>query len=273
MSGTFTESDSFDATVAMLATTDLVQGGPTGAANATGKNLTNRSRYLFNRYTSLLAQITAAQSAINALQNSPKGFSHITVIAASTPWVVPDGTNLLKVRLCGGGGGGGGSFGANSAGVGGAGGGYAEGIFAVTGGSTIAVTIGAGGSAGAASPTPGGTGGTTSFGALISATGGEGGAAGNMAIAITPNGGGIGTGGDLQMPGLGGGFGYLVGGVNQMAAGTGGAVYSIGSNVTSVAQNAALDGTAPIWPGIGGKGGVLGGAGAEGASGFVVLEY
>ncbi|AMM14255.1 hypothetical protein AX768_09255 [Burkholderia sp. PAMC 28687] len=117
-------------------------------------------------------------------------------------------TNAVDVEVVGGGGGGGAcgatTSGQVSAGSGGAGGGYAR-KFLTTGFSGVAVTVGAGGVAAASSG--GGPGGTSSFGSLVSATGGTGGNLGPGASPTTNSlaggaVGGSGSGGDIN--GIGG---------------------------------------------------------------------
>lgn len=112
------------------------------------------------------------------------------VFNTSGTFVVPAGITKIRVRVLGAG------CGGTNAGRGGCGGGYAHGEFAVTPGASHTVTVGAG-SVGGASPSAGGT---SSFGVLISATGG------------TSSAGGTGTGGDFQ----------ATGGVSGNAAGSGG---------------------------------------------------
>ena len=102
------------------------------------------------------------------------------LFASSGSWVAPAGVTRVQVIVIGGGGGGGGarSSGGGGPNAGGAGGfgGVAIGNYAVTPGSTYTVTVGAGGTGGAIDNN-GTSGGTSSFGALLSATGG---AAGNI---------------------------------------------------------------------------------------------
>ena len=101
------------------------------------------------------------------------------VFTSSGTFTVPSSVTKIRVRVLGAG------CGGTNGGRGGCGGGYAFGEFAVTPGAAYTVTIGAGG-VGGASPSAGGT---TSFGALISATGG------------TTSAGGVGVGGDYQSTG------------------------------------------------------------------------
>lgn len=127
------------------------------------------------------------------------GSGQYQVFYANGTYTVPAGVSRIRVRTVGGGAGG------KNAGGGGSGGGYAHGVFVVSPGASFAVTVGSGGTAGA-SPTAGGT---SSFGSLISATGG----------AITGGAGGVGTGGDYQASGG-------VGGGNSGTVGSGGAAGS-----------------------------------------------
>ncbi len=101
------------------------------------------------------------------------GFSRMQVFTASQNWSVPAGISRVKVRLVGGGGGGGGGQGSFGGGGGGAGG-YAEGIFPMTPGDQIAITVGAGGQ-GSAAGTQAEAGMPSTFGNLAGATGGQGG--------------------------------------------------------------------------------------------------
>lgn len=115
------------------------------------------------------------------------------VFSSNSTFTVPAGVSKLRVRVVGGGGGG------KIGGAGGGGGGYAHGEFSVTPGDIYSVTVGDGG-------LQGGDGGTSSFGSLISATGGKG--ASGTASAT----GGAGFGGDFQASG----------GASGASAGTGG---------------------------------------------------
>lgn len=98
-------------------------------------------------------------------------------VAGTYNWTVPTGVFRARVRVVGAGGGGGGAGGGvGMSGGGGGAGGYAEGWLNVTPGQVVAIAIGAGG-AGSAGGVQGtaAAGGTTSFGSLMSATGGSGG--------------------------------------------------------------------------------------------------
>lgn len=91
------------------------------------------------------------------------------LFTSSGTFTVPAGVSSIKVTVVGGGGGSTLYWGSN-----GANGGACQGIYTVTPGAAITVTVGAGGAGATANNTPGGAGGTSSFGALASATGGAG---------------------------------------------------------------------------------------------------
>jgi hypothetical protein len=193
------------------------------------------------------------------------GFSRRVAFAANTAFTVPAGVSLIRATVVGGGGGGGGTNNAY-AGAGGGAGGFASGTFAVTPGTSIAITVGAGGASGVAGANAG-NGGTSSFGTFCSATGGEGGQ--YQSAQATPGGaGGLGSGGEVAGYG-----GYGSDGQNgtMVIGGNGGASLMGGGGRASTSGNPALNGQAP---GSGG-GGVYNtsGNGGQGATGLVVLEY
>lgn len=195
------------------------------------------------------------------LQNPAKGispdstFKNLSVISVSGNFTVPAGVTLLDVELWGGGGGGGGSgSGGGTAGGGGAGG-YARGIFAVTPGQVIACTIGAGGNGGGAGGAGSG-GGSTSFGALMSATGGGGGQPNPSGNAGS---GGTGTGGTINITSSSGSTGAA-----SNVQGGAGATASFGGGGGGGAQGAAGAGAVPGGGGGGGGSSSPGGAGARG---------
>ena len=169
----------------------------------------------------------------------------ILTLQQSGTLTVPAGKYWARVELVGGGGGGGGSSSSTSGGGGGGSGGYARRIFAVTPGQVIPYVVGQGGTpgVGGGSPVPG-AGGTTSFNAMISATGGAGaGFSGSFAFGgnfgqgfgdaatfVSDGGcGGDGLAGSLMYPGNGaasyfgqGGRAGVNGGFNAGAWGSGG---------------------------------------------------
>ena len=183
---------------------------------------------------------------------------NIKVFMSSGTFVVPDGVTRIMVELWGGGGGGGsGCIGTNYNGTnsytlvgysggGGGAGGYGWNVFNVIPGASYTVTI---------PPDNDGDepGGTTSFGDLLSATGGSPGAD------ATSNGDGLGGTGGISTGGLvnfhsGYGFPGWVGG-------KGGGAWRGGS------------GGAGSGPGSGGNGGNPGNSGIGGGSGVVIIYY
>ncbi len=200
------------------------------------------------------------------------GVSRMAVLTNSAVWAVPAGVTQVRARIWGAGGAGG--AGGGTCGGGGAGGGYAEGYFAVTPGQAIPVTVGAG------AATSGAAGASSSFGGLVSATGGNGGSAGSAgAVGAAGNAPGMGGGSGLLLPGTGGqnglafggsgGFGSagLVGGAGGAGHAGGPAFGPAGSNTSTIA------GANGNFPGGGGSGGIGTGAGGAGAAGLVVLEW
>lgn len=97
------------------------------------------------------------------------GFSNMQVFSneGTYNWNVPTGVNKIMVEVWGAGGGGGQN-------CGGGGGGYGKEIISVLSNQTFTITVGAGGAPGSQG-TQGVVGGTTSFGSLLSASGGGGG--------------------------------------------------------------------------------------------------
>jgi hypothetical protein len=116
-----------------------------------------------------------------------------TVVNFTTPgtttWTCPTGVNTIQVEAWGGGGGGAGSGSSTNlySGGGGAGGNYVKNTnLSVTPGNTYTIIVGSGGNGGSntgtANNVPDLNGGTSSFGALLYASGGQGGAGGTTAI-------------------------------------------------------------------------------------------
>lgn len=143
-------------------------------------------------------------------------------VPGSYTFTVPSGVSNIRVRVVGGGGGG--SNNSTTLGCGGGGGGgYAHGVFNVTPGTNYTVTVGNRGPRFVA-------GGTTSFGALISATGGHPGAINGGSTQYLGGAGGTGTGGDFQANGGNGGNGGTSGsGGNVHHGGGGGAGSQLGN--------------------------------------------
>lgn len=115
----------------------------------------------------------------------------ITTFTATGTYIVPHQCSKIVVQLVGGGGGSAGYLESGGAG------GFAEGVFAVTPGTSYTVTIGGGGG-GVGYYAAAGDGGTTSFGSLISATGGYG---ANRNYSHGGGHGGIGSSGQINLYG------------------------------------------------------------------------
>lgn len=215
---------------------------------------------------SSIVPLPAAPFVAFKLSQLTPGFSRMVTFYSSTAFVVPPGVWLAKIRLCGGGGGGG-SGAPNQGGAGGGAGGFAEGIVSLIPGQAIPITVGASGTGAGVSGPNAGTGGTTSFGTLLSATGGLGGAnAGTYAYGGGP---GSGSGGSLVLLG---GYGSDGNGGTFVFPGNGGAsAFGGGGRAASAGGYAQQNGAAP---GSGG-GGCYGtnGNGGSGATGIVIVEY
>jgi len=204
-------------------------------------------------------------------------------------FTVPSGVTTVYVSATAGGGGGAGAGGTGASpgtGGGGAGGGAGQYVYrmpiAVTPGQVIPVTIGAGGTHSNGAPantsaTAAGNGGATSFGALLTLTGGGGGGPGSSGPIGSSSGGIGGTG----FPN--GGWG--VDGSNTGGAGSGGQGASTPFGSAPGAVRSALSSglTAPAGAGFGCGGGggsaawnganIAGGAGADGRPGFLGVEW
>jgi hypothetical protein len=155
-----------------LTTALTVAQGGTGSATLTANNV------LLGNGTSAL-QVVAPSTTGNVLtsngttwiSSSPATAPQFqtAVFASSTTWTAPSGTTKVKVIAVGGGGPG---YYLGCLGAGGAGGAIIA-FVTVTGGTTYTITIGSGQAANS-----GTSGGTTSFGSLVTATGGTAGGSG-----------------------------------------------------------------------------------------------
>ncbi len=135
-------------------------------------------------------------------------------------WTVPDGVTRIRAFVVGGGGGGNLS---SSNGRGGGGGGYSEKTIDVTPGQVFSYTVGAAGIPAQSTSIGGTQGGSSSFGGLITATGGTG-------VTSAANGvGGGGSGGDVNTSG---GAGYGTDGNGPTGAG-GGAGHAYGNGAAA----------------------------------------
>lgn len=194
----------------------------------------------------------------------------VVTFTVSGTWTKDPNLKYVIVEVVGGGGGSAGSddVASENGGGGGGGGGYSrKKILAANLSSTETVTVGEGGTAGGSASGNGGPGGTSSFGSLVTATGGEGG---------TRNGnggnGGLGSLGDVNLYGFSGGTG---GGSGNGGGNGGGSV--LGGGAKGANDNA--NGNTGIGHGGGAGGGCASSgsgdrAGAAGAAGVVIVtEY
>ncbi|TWD54553.1 hypothetical protein FB480_103465 [Agrobacterium vitis] len=192
-------------------------------------------------------------------------------------FTAPEGVYFVHLRAWGGSAGGGGA-GPNGAGGGGGGGGYAEGIVAVVPGQTYLITIGQGGAGGAAGGGKGGDGGTTSFGSLLTATGGLGGYGAASGYA-NGGAGGVGVGGQIQVPGQAGQRSIaqrdpINGDGIVWVGGPGGGAFGSGSTHMLYGSSSGWAGWSYGTGGSGGAGdGTNGYAGGVGPSGFLAIDF
>jgi len=199
--------------------------------------------------------------------------------SASGTWTCPSGCRFIRVTLVGGGGGSGGAQATvaqcAASGGGGGGGGSISLIATSTLSASETVTIGAGGGGGTGSTgSNGSAGGTTSFGSVVSATGGGGGTGmvtGTTFLAALGGAGGVGSGGNVNMVGGAGGLSVRVNGGAALFA-TGGSSF-LGGGGRGRSNN--------VGDAVGAYGGGAGASstfnatdrdGTAGANGFVFVE-
>ncbi|BBV88072.1 hypothetical protein LN389_21630 [Enterobacter hormaechei subsp. steigerwaltii] len=227
-----------------------------------------------------------------AFADSVKGrLLNVKVFTSSGTYTPTAGTKSIVVECQGGGGGGGGAVitgaaSALSAGSGGAAGSYAKGRF-MNIGSSYPVIVGAGGAGSSATNNLGGAGGTSSFGGLISASGGYGATSigeGNTPFIANGSGqslpgGTFVTGGNIvSSPGQ-----NLSGEAFRLSATIGSGGYGQASTFGgggNAAKSSSQAGTPGVGYGSGGGGARVAGAtaasfaGGDGASGVVIVwEY
>lgn len=233
--------------------------------------------------------VTSTGTQLNLLNAStvvPFNKVAVQIFTSSGTYTPTAGMVYCHVRECGGGGGSGGAASTTSqaaASGGGQAGGYNEAWFtAATVGVSQTVTIGAAGTAGTSS-TAGGNGGNTSFGALLTANGGNGSTNATTGTAIISTGG---SGGGTTSTGAG--IFAIVGqsGQSGVAFVTTGTLYVVGSGGSnplglgafgvSGAGNPATNGVVGTGYGSGASGAGVGGtagaaAGAAGTAGIVIV--
>ena len=227
----------------------------TGASGSWGINVTGNAATVTTVTQANIAGAVAPSTSGNVLTSNgsawtsaaPSGGSglllNIQYFTATATYTATSGTTFVVVEVVGGGG----TGGTNAAtGSGGGGGGFARKKI-TSSFSGVTVTVGS-------------SGGTSSFGALVSATGGSTGGT----YATGGGAGGLGSSGDLNIKGQGGGTG-----VTNAGGGNGGSShYGGGANGTS---SSGLTGGQY---GGGGSGSSTTGSGGAGASGVVIVyEY
>jgi hypothetical protein len=194
--------------------------------------------------------------------------SGVQTFASSGSFVVPAGVTQVEVEVWGAGAGSYASIGGLASG-GGSGGGYGRKLVSgLVPGQSVAVIVGAGGAAGTTGGTAAGPGGTSSFGQLVSASGGS---LNFLANTSAPGNGatppGVGVGGDVNLIGSAGQAGIL----NQGGMG--------GASPMGGTQNSGGNGNSGIFPGGGAAGAGTGASsntafnGAAGAGGLIVVRW
>lgn len=203
------------------------------------------------------------------------------VITATAAYSPTPGTAYLDVTVVGGGGGGGGAqatgAGQTSAGAGGGGAGWARKRIPIASALGVTMTVAAGGNGGAIGGGVGQAGGTSSFGALVSASGGSGGSAGlagtNTVVSLVGVGvPGIGSNGDMNFSGTPGW--YAAYGTTSTSGAGGGSYFGGGA----VWVTGTSSGGVALVRGAGGSGGVCaasigtGAAGGTGLGGCIIID-
>lgn len=214
---------------------------------------------------------TLKNNLIAALNSQATGrLQNVQTFPASGTYKPTFGTKKIRVRVWGAGGGGAGMASASNVSIAGAAGAYAESLFDASEITSLSVAVGAGGiNATANSATSGGGGGSSTFGTLITCTGGAGGGvSGGISI------GGIATGGNIfNLNGQSGQGGSYVTSVSIVSSGVGGAPFS-GSNAQ---PHSSTSGDSGSFPGGGGAMGVyvnstINTASGKGSNGYVIIE-
>lgn len=255
--------------------TGIDSSRPVTPATLAGRTATETRAGLVEKATTAEAKAGAADkfadaAAMRAAIDDGLSCQNVAVFdtAGTTEWAVPqvlqDGRRKAHVHVVGGGGGGGAST-TNSRRAGGGGGGLSVGNIDLTGVTSVSVTVGAGGAGGAAATLSNGSnGGSSSFGAFLSATGGEGASTG-YEVGVSGGISGVGSGGDVDS-GLGDGSDAPIanGGVAVGGSGDGGGPGGRGG----VSQ-----GGDALGYGGGGGGGSEGGRGGNGKSGIVIVRW
>jgi hypothetical protein len=214
--------------------------------------------------TQIASAVRAAAIGVRVLTYGPGTYS----------WTVPAGVYFGEGSMWGGGGGGGGCSSSTGCAVGGGAGAHVKGIYPVTPGQVISITVGAGGAAGLSTGANGTAGGTTSFGSFGSAPGGNAGASSAGGVATGSAQGGVaptGSGGTFRSVNGQGGSPGLTGGNSTFYGGQGGASpFGGGIGRTSNVGSTSDTGN---FPGAGGNGGGEVANGGAGGSGYIEIRY
>lgn len=239
--------------------------------------------------TGMDATYLKPNSILDAQMDTSTRILHAQTFTAAGTFTVPTNVTKIKVQAAGGGGGGGGSGGTgHDGGDGGNGSAPMFGLFDVTPGDVLSITVGAGGAGGVSSGGNGATGGSSIIvqngTTVFTVLGGNGGKVGATAAAASGF-----QGNSLQTAGGRGGAANVTGGngmgSNYAAGGTGGpggggdgggggggASWKVGGNGSNGATG--TDPTAAAAnSGAGGGGGIESHNGASGGSGAVVIYW
>lgn len=231
------------------------------------------------------AQSSQLYAALQSVIKSTPIPTNVVYVVSSLSYTPPAGVKRVLVEVQGGGGGGGGcastpANNANSAAGGGAGG-YALGLYNVSALSApVIVTVGTGGAGGTSAGTGGANGTASSFGSLVTASGGAGGPGQTTSISTVSRGAsnlaatGGGASGLVVIPGTSGGCGVIInntatggdGGSSKLASGPKGrteGTEGVGGNLGAGGAGASEGGSSSS-PTIGRKGG-------NGGSGMVII--
>lgn len=253
----------------------LPNGKPTVEGfNALFQGLDDKDNWLFRQWRGVLqrAGMTPVEAGDNQLADALRRLLAASPVvfttAGTASHVVGAQTAHVLVAVTGGGGGANGGNSTRRSGAGGGAGGTAIGIYAVTPGAAVSVTVGDGGAGGAAT---GANGGSSSFGGFCAATGGSGG--GRVDTANLDGGlGGLGSGGLFNLKGADGGDGHRET-TTSLGTGYGGAAF-LGSSRRGTKTGASA-GQNGANPGDGGSASYYDGAstanGGRGAAGRVIV--
>lgn len=228
-------------------TLPIANGGTNGTATPTaGAVIYGTGTAYAASAAGTTGQVLTSQGAGAPIWSSVGGQMRAQLFITSTTWTCPSNVTQLKITVVGGGGGGGSGFAyTNSGGRGG----YGFNYYTVTPGTTYTITVGLGGFGGV-SPTAT-AGGTSSFGSLISATGGGAGGASPATNGLCAN--------SLVNTNI-----YVVGAGSPM-----GPFWGTLSNTTTTGSGVIWSASSGYIPGAfgGGTGGY------SGVSGIVFIEY